>query len=123
MPHNGPRGSPVTERRNDVVPASKTAAVTMLPAGTCTATSLTRSVMSSGTGGRLRRHSRRQVRRDWNRRRTVHNLIYEQFCRAERGGDTEAFMTRGQVNTIVFFLRSNQRQLIWWRCAKARPPA
>src|SRR5690349_1072839 len=121
MPHNGPRGSPVTERRNDVVPAANTAVVTMLPAGTLTTTSLTRNVMSSRTGSSLRRHSRRQVRLDWNRRRTVQDLIDEQFRRAERGGDPQSLMTRGQVDTSVFFLWSNQRQLVWRPRAKSRP--
>src|ERR1051326_161665 len=80
MPHNGPRGSPLTDRRNVVTPASKTAAASILPGATVTGTSLTLNVMSSGTSGSLRRHSRRQKGGGWNRRWTVHDLIDEQFC-------------------------------------------
>jgi len=29
---------------------------------------------------------------DWNRRSAAQNLIYQQFCRAERGRDTETFV-------------------------------
>src|SRR5690349_12332912 len=63
IPHNGPRGSPVTDRRNACVPVLRIAADTMLPAGISTETPLTTSVTVSGMH-RLLYHSRGQIRRD-----------------------------------------------------------
>jgi hypothetical protein len=48
MPHNGPRASPVTERRNAVTPVFRIAADTMLPEGIVTETPLTITVTVSG---------------------------------------------------------------------------
>jgi|SRR5215213_2823723 len=52
IPHNGPRASPVTERRNEVTPLRSTAAETMLPGGTVTETPLTVMLTTS----RILRH-------------------------------------------------------------------
>jgi len=80
MPHNGPRGSPLTERRNTFAPASNIAAETMLPTGIVTETPLTITVTVSGM---LPQFSRGKIRRDWNRRLAIHNLGQQEFCRAE----------------------------------------
>jgi hypothetical protein len=47
MPHSGPRGSPLTDRRYPLMPAVATAVDTMVPAGTETGAPLTESVTES----------------------------------------------------------------------------
>jgi len=79
MPHNGPRGSPLTERRNAVVPAVNIAAETMLPTGIVTETPLTITVTVSG----MLCHPCGKVRRDWNGRLTIHDLGQQEFRCAE----------------------------------------
>jgi hypothetical protein len=72
IPHNGPRGSPVTERLNSVTPVLRIAAETMLPAGIVTETPLTTTVTVSGMERLL--HTRGQIRRNWNGRLAIHDL-------------------------------------------------
>jgi hypothetical protein len=47
MPHKGPRGSPLTDKRNAASPAKATAAETMLPSATDTDVPLTSTVIVS----------------------------------------------------------------------------
>src|SRR6476619_4314357 len=101
MPHSGPRGSPVVDRRNAYVPVLRIAAETMLPAGISTETPFTESRTVSGMHGLLSR-SRRQVRRDRNRRLAIHDLSDEQLRRTERGCDAKPFMPGGEIEPLVF---------------------
>src|SRR5215213_9752569 len=122
IPHNGPRGSPVTERRNACVPVFRIAADTMLPPGISTETPLTTSVTVSGMH-RLLCHSRGQVRRDWNRSFAIHDLRNKQFRGSERGRDTEALVTGGEIEALVFRVWTNEWKLIRRRGAKSCPRA
>src|SRR5689334_25441715 len=96
MPHNGPRGSPVTERRNAVTPVLRIAADTMLPAGIVTETPLTTTVTVSGMQ-RLLRHARGEIRFDRNRSLAIHDLRDEQPRRAERSRDTQPFVPGREI--------------------------
>src|SRR5687768_11174649 len=122
MPHNGPRGSPVTERRNTPAPVFMIAADTMLPAGTVTSTPLTDSLTVSGMG-QLRSHARRQVRPDRNRRRAIQDLIDEEFRSSQRRRYAEPFVSRRQIQAWMRNGRSDQRQLVRRRRAKTSPHA
>src|SRR5262245_54727060 len=122
MPHNGPRGSPVTERRNACVPVLRIAADTMLPVGISTETPLTTSVTVSGMH-RLLCHTRRQVRRDWNRSLAIHDLRDEELSGGERGRDPEALVAGGKIEPLVFRMWTNQRKLIGRGRSKSGPRA
>jgi hypothetical protein len=71
MPQSGPRGSPVTDRRNVAIPALATAVATMAPAGTLIRAPLTVIVTASGTG------TTRQIGFDRDRGRAAQELIYQ----------------------------------------------
>src|SRR6185369_2498127 len=120
MPHNGPRTSPVADRRNACLPLFKMAAPTMLPAGIVTETPLTTSVTVSGMR-KLLRHSRRQIRRNGNRGLAIHDLRYEKFSRPGRRRDAEAFVSRRQIESPVLGMWSDQRKLVRSRSPKPGP--
>jgi hypothetical protein len=96
------------------------AADTMLPAGIVTETPLITTVTVSGMR-RLLCHARGQVRRHWDGSVSVHDLRNEEFGRAERRCDTQAFVSGGQVKSFVLDVWANQRKLVGRRCAKACP--
>jgi hypothetical protein len=69
----------------------------------------------------LLRHARGQVRRNAELPFAIHDLVHEQFRGAERGRDTEPFMTGGEIESLVFGVWSNQRKLVRSRGSKPRP--
>ena len=71
IPQSGPRGSPVTDRRNIAIPAIATAVETMAPAGTPIPAPLTVIVTVSGTV------TTRQIGFDWNRGCAAQKLIHQ----------------------------------------------
>ena len=81
MPHSGPRGSPVTERRKLEIPHCRTAAATVVPDSTATAIPFTETWMISGIH-MLPRATRRQIGFNGNSGATTDNLIDQQLCRA-----------------------------------------
>src|SRR6185295_14634304 len=121
IPHNGPRASPVTDLRNDETPAVKIAADTMLPSGILTSTPSTTTTTSSGMT--QLRYARRKVRANWNCRAPVHDLIYQQFRSSKRSRDTQTFMPRCEIESVVQDVGSNQWQLVRRSCPKSSPGA
>jgi hypothetical protein len=75
MPHNGPRGSPLTEDRH-AWPAIAIAMATVAPTGTETVAPFTVNVISLGMN-RFFRSARGQIRFDRNFRSRPCNLIHE----------------------------------------------
>src|ERR1700752_24201 len=120
MPHNGPRGSPVADRRNVCIPVFRIAAATMLPAGILTETPFTTSVTVSGMQGLLS-DSSRKIRRDGDSSLAIHDLTDEQLRSAERSRDTQTFVTGGEIKSLVFSVWTNQGKLVRSRSTKSGP--
>src|SRR5690348_17185088 len=124
IPQSGPRGSPVTDRRNVEIPASAMAVETSEPAGTLIARPSTVSLTGPESGMmRLRYGSGGQVGVGGDRTRGVQQLGGDELGRAERGGDAESFVACGQPQARVAGGRAYERQLVRRSGAKARPTA
>src|ERR1022692_4675891 len=121
MPQSGPRGSPVTEVRVAVKPATRSAAAADVPAATRTSLPFTTISMLSA----MRAHSGAgwQVGFRRNGRRTAGDLRRDQLRGGKRGGDTQSFVTSGERHAIHRIVRSDQRELVFSGGAESGPDA
>jgi len=83
----------------------------MLPAGMLTETPSTVSVTVSGMHDLRSRHALGQIRRDWNRSFSIHDLRDKQFRRSQRRRDTKTLVSRGEIKSLVVDVWANQQQL------------
>ena len=95
IPHSGPRGSPVTDLRNQLAPDKTTAADTMVPAETVTFTPFTESVTES-----CMLRPPRKVRLDGYSRGPPQDLVRHKFPGGKRRGDPQAFVSGGKNRSI-----------------------
>src|ERR1700760_3021929 len=116
MPQRGPRGSPVTERRQ-AAPAIVIAAATVVSSGTTTGFLLIRSRIELSMGCK----PGRQIRVRRNVRSPPQELIGKQPRRSERGRNPQTFVARSQKNRRVVRGGANQRKLVRGRRTKASP--
>src|ERR1700683_1448098 len=119
IPHNGPRGSPPTERRQ-ARPARSTAVATVAPAGTVTRDPSTVSTTASGMGV-LPDEPRGQIGFDGNRRFATRQQIGQQAGGSQRSRDPQAFMPGGQEQGRIRGPGSDERELVGSRGTKPRP--
>src|ERR1051326_7132021 len=122
IPHSGPRGSWITERRNEAAPAMATAAETILPSGTATETLLTCSLICSGMH-RILTDSVWQIWLHWKCGTSPQHLIYQQLGGAERSRNAKPFVPGGQIKIIAARAGADQRQLVRRSGAEPRPDA
>ena len=98
MPHSGPRGSPLTDRRYRLTPAMAMAVETMAPAGTVTAAPFTESVTESAMrspGGQGEHTSSQPARRTAERERIAPTCL----------GPARSFRLRGAAGDFRQKLR------------------
>src|SRR5438105_2317892 len=94
IPHNGPRGSPVTEFRQ-CIPATVTAMATVAPRATETLRPFTIRVICSGMQVLHAPDAGGQIRLDRDLGRPSRNLCDQQPRGCERSCNTQTFMPGG----------------------------
>src|SRR6266498_5763553 len=121
MPHNGPRGSPVTEVLH-ALPAIAIATATVTPTGTTTRPPSTVIVISLGMDGFLP-HSRRQIWLNRNLRLRSHDLIRKKASCRQRCRDSQPLVPGCKKQGLVSGPRTKKGQLVGSGGAKSSPRA
>ena len=109
IPHNGPRGSPVTDFRQ-ACPAIAIATATVAPGGATTA-AVHGQRHGSGMDVLLRK-PRRQIWFDRNRWLPTCDLVGHQARGSQRGGNSQSFVTGRQKQCGISRRRPDERQLV-----------